>query len=183
MQEKEWNIKARSEVCSACETPFEDGDDFTAVLSLVDGECVRTDVCDRCWDDDKYRTDAISVWRSVFKVPPAKPDGPLKKETSESLLRKLIETNAESQRDVVFVLAVDLERRRILEERDVEILADGSKNRIYEHKKTGEAFIVLDPDLNLRELEDVQGKVLELLLSKEQSSGSGPESAPESSDE
>jgi len=81
-------------------------------------------------------------------------------------LRRLIETQEETQGDVIFVLAVDLERRKVFQERDIELLDDGGKNRIYEHKATGEVFIIRDPDLDLRELEDVQGRVLELLLGK-----------------
>ncbi len=165
MPEQEWNIKARSESCRLCEKCFEDRESFNTVLSLTDKVCVRTDICESCWDDQEHRAGAVSVWKSVFRMPPVKSDEPLKKETSESLLRKLLETSDERDLAVIFVLAVDLERRRIFEERDVELRDDGSKNRVYEHKKTGEAFIICDPDLNLRELENVQGRVLELLLS------------------
>jgi len=167
MQKQDWNIRSRSEVCQICEKPFEDREEFNTVLKMNDDECIRTDVCDKCWEDEQHRAEAISVWRSVFRLPPAKPEEPLKKETSETLLRKLMETEEDSRADVIFVLAVDLERRRIFEERDMEILDSGEKKRIYEHKKTGEVFIITDPDLNLRELEDVQGRMLELLLHKE----------------
>ncbi len=177
MQDKEWNIKSRSEVCRICAHAFQNGQEFSTVLADEQGELVRNDVCDNCWDDDRFRSNSFSIWRSVVRFPPPKSDGPLKKETSESLLRRLMETDEHSQRDVIFVLAVDLERRRIFEERDIELLEDGTKNRIYEHKKTGEVFIVHDPDLNLRELEDVQGRVLELLISGEPSIGAKPTSA------
>lgn len=167
MQEQEWNIRARSESCSLCGREFEDGEEFKTMLASADEELVRTDICDRCWDDEKHRDAALSVWRSVFRLPPPKPEEPLRKETSESLLRRLMETEEVSQRDVIFVLAVDLERRRIFQEREMELLDSGEKKRVYEHKKTGEVFIIHDPDLNLRELEDVQGRVIELLLHKE----------------
>lgn len=165
MPGQEWNVKARSDACRLCEKCFEDHETFNTVLSLSDKDCQRTDICESCWNDQEHRAGAVSVWKSVFRLPPPKSDEPLKRETSESLLRKLIETNDERNRDIIFVLAVDLERRRIFEERDIELRDDGRKNRVYEHKKTGEAFIICDPDLNLRELEDVQGRVLELLLS------------------
>ena len=166
MQEQEWNIKARSEICNLCGREFEDGEEFNTILASDAEELVRTDICDQCWDDEKHRCAALSVWRSVFRLPPPKPEETIKKETSESLLRELIETEEESRSDVIFVLAVDLERRRIFQEREIEMLDSGEKKRVYEHKQTGEVFIIRDPDLNLRELEDVQGRVLKLLLGK-----------------
>lgn len=166
MREQEWNIKARSENCNLCGREFDDGEEFNTILAGDGEELVRTDICDQCWDDEKHRRASLSLWRSLFRLPPPKPEEPLKKETSESLLRKLIETEEESRSDVIFVLAVDLERRRIFREREIEMLDNGEKKRVYEHRKTGEVFIIRDPDLNLRELEDVQGRVLELLLGK-----------------
>lgn len=177
MQKQDWNIKARSEVCQICEKPFEDGAEFNTVLSWKDENCLRTDICAEYWDDEKYRPEAISIWRNIFRLPLPEPEEPLKKETSETLLRKLMETEEDSRKDVIFVLAVDLERRRIFEERDVELLENGEKRRIYEHKKTGEIFIIHDPDLDLQELEDVQGQVLELLLHQD-----GENSKPEEQD-
>jgi len=179
MQEQEWNIRARSEACMLCGREFDDGEEFNTMLASKGDELLRTDICDRCWDDEQHRDAAISVWRAVFRLPPPKPEEPLKKETSESLLRRLMETEEESERDVIFVLAVDLERRRIFQEREMELLDSGEKKRVYEHKKTGEVFIIRDPDLNLRELEDVQGRVIELLLHKESQENPAPEAKSE----
>ena len=64
---------------------------------------------------------------------------------------------------MVFILTVMLERKRILAEKDVQIRDDGVKVRIYEHKKTGETFLVSDPGLKLAELEQVQEEVVALL--------------------
>jgi len=166
IKDQEWNIRARSESCQICGHEFADGEEFSTTLGLQDGEIRRLDICDDCWHEEQHRAGAISTWRTVFRLPPPKPEEPLKKETSESLLRRLIETEEDAQGDVILVLAVDLERRKVFQERDIELLDDGGKNRIYEHKTTGEVFIIRDPDLNLRELEDVQGRVLELLLGK-----------------
>ena len=56
-----------------------------------------------------------------------------------------------------------LERKRILVERGVQLLADGFKLRVYEHRKTKESFIVTDPGLRLDELETIQDEVAILL--------------------
>lgn len=169
MQNQDWNIRGRSDICQICEREFEDNEEFTTLLSRGEEGFRRTDICNTCRDAEDRREGAISIWKSVFRLPPPKEEEPLKKETSETLLRKLLETEEESKRDVIFVLAVDLERRRIFEEKDIELLENGEKKRIYEHKKTGEVFIVHDPNLDLRELEEVQGQVLELLLQKDTS--------------
>ena len=55
-------------------------------------------------------------------------------------------------KNVVYVLAVMLERAKILVERDAREQADHTIIRVYEHRKTGESFIVLDPRLRLENL-------------------------------
>ena len=94
---------------------------------------------------------------------PPKPEA-LPRETAESLLRKLIE--GEDNPDnipVIFVLAVMLERKKILIERTVRHLPDGSLMRIYEHKKNGEVIFITDPNLSLEQIPIVQQRVAELL--------------------
>ena len=66
-------------------------------------------------------------------------------------------------KNVVYVLAVMLERSKILVERDAKEQPDHTIIRIYEHRRTGESFIVLDPRIRLENLGDVQGEVLALL--------------------
>jgi hypothetical protein len=97
-------------------------------------------------------------------VPPEiKDDEPLKKENAESLLRRLIEDDDSENAPVIYILAVMLERKKILVEKDVSIDEDGTVHRVYEHKKTGETFLILDPQLKLDRLQDVQERVVELL--------------------
>lgn len=62
-------------------------------------------------------------------------------------------------RGAIFVLAIILDRKKILVERDVQPLPDGCRLRIYEQKKTNETFMVVDPKLKIVELEQVQEQV------------------------
>ena len=87
----------------------------------------------------------------------------MKKETAESLLRELIETDRMEQANTIYILAVMLERKRILVERDVQEREDGTLIRVYEHKKTNEVFMIPDPRLKLAELEAVQAEVIAML--------------------
>jgi hypothetical protein len=62
-----------------------------------------------------------------------------------------------------YLLAVMLERKRILKEVETKRAEDGSLIRVYEHAKTGEVFIIPDPELKLDQLEEVQAEVGALL--------------------
>jgi hypothetical protein len=79
----------------------------------------------------------------------------------------------------MFILAVMLERKRELVERDVQERDDGTRIRIYEHRRTGEMFSIVDPDLKLSELAPVQAEVNELLgIAPRPSPDAEPESVP-----
>lgn len=116
--------------------------------------------------EGESREGTVSVWKGVFHPPLPPPEEPLKKETAESLLRSLIEKNEPARKNVIFILAVMLERRRLLVERDVQTREDGSTLRVYEHRQTGDTFLVTDPHLDLNQLGQVQEEVVALLGGK-----------------
>ena len=62
-----------------------------------------------------------------------------------------------------YLLAVMLERKRILKEVETKRSDDGTLIRIYEHGKSGEVFVIPDPELKLDEIEHVQIEVASLL--------------------
>lgn len=166
MNQQEWNIKARSDTCQTCNKAFADDELFFSRLDFGEGGYGRRDFCSVCWNDSAKKN-ALSVWKSVFKLPPPPAPEALKKETAESLLRELMETEDMANRNTIYILAVMLERRRILLERDVQTREDGVKVRVYEHRKTGETFLVPDPGLKLSELKDVQEEVVARLGGRE----------------
>ncbi len=108
----------------------------------------------------------VSIWKAMFHLPPPPPAEPLKKETAETLLRSLISKNEPIHKNVIFILAVMLERRRLLVERDLQTREDGSTIRVYEHRQTGEVILVTDPHLDLNRLGQVQEEVLAMLGNK-----------------
>ena len=87
----------------------------------------------------------------------------MKKEDAGEILRKLITLDDPAMKNVVYVLAVMLERSKILVERDSKSLEDGTIRRIYEDKKNGDTFIILDPRIRLENLAEVQQQVVALL--------------------
>jgi len=139
--------------------------------ALVFGEegYQRGDYCVACWVGKEAELKPYSSWKGTFIIPPEEPDkDPLKKETAESLLRRLIEDDLNAP--VIYILAVMLERKKTLVEKDVKIDEDGTVHRVYEHRETGETFLILDPQLKLDKLEEVQIRVAEMLGAGEKKS-------------
>jgi hypothetical protein len=164
----EWNIQSRAPVCEACAQPFADRQPYhTLLYDEKADELRRMDVCDGCWQAQfsngaRERKGFVSHWQGVFEVPPPPTPDPIQKETAETLLRKLIELNDPHYAPATFILAVMLERKRLLRVKE-QIKRDGRRIFVYEHPKTGDLLIVADPDLHLNQLESVQRDVAQLL--------------------
>jgi len=179
---QDWDIRARADGCAKTGEPFADGQRIVSRLTFGAEGYQRQDYAEANWSAD-LQNGALSVWRGVFRLPPPPPEEPLKKETAESLLREFIAKDDFTRRNAIYILAVMLERRRILIERDVQQREDGAKIRVYEHRATGEIFLIPDPELKLAELEHVQEEVVALLSGGDQPAptSSPPEpSAPSS---
>jgi len=134
--------------------------------ALVFGEegYERGDFCVACWVGKEAELQPFSSWKGTFILPPEVPDNdPLKKETAESLLRRLIEDENDVNAPVIYILAIMLERKKTLVEKDVKIDEDGTVHRVYEHRESGETFLILDPQLKLDKLQEVQIQVADML--------------------
>jgi hypothetical protein len=161
-----WNIKTRATTCSATDQPFEDGDTVHAAIFKNEGEneYQRLDFCTEAWEARKEDPEApvpYSKWRTSFEVavdPNKKPEV-VEKESAETLLRRLIEEDEEKSENARYILAVMLERKKQLVQVDTMPNDDESRMLIYEHAKTGEAFIVRDPLLKLAEIDAIQEEV------------------------
>jgi hypothetical protein len=160
---QDWDIKPRGDSCAACQQPFADGAVCFSALTFGENGYQRGDFCAVCWPARAGTAAPVSVWQGVFKMPAPEPEPALRKETAESLLRKFMEDDNPANRNVIYILAVMLERNRALVERDVK-LEDGYPSlRVYEHRKTGETFLISDPRLRLDQLESVQQEVAAML--------------------
>lgn len=159
---QDWDIKARGHLCAATGQPFADGQPLVSCLVRCEEGIERRDYSESGWSGAQ-RDSVVSYWKSVYHAPPPPAPEPLKKETAESLLRQYMAKDDYSRSKAIYILALMLERKRVLVEQDVQTREDGSKIRIYEHKKTGEVFTIPDPMLKLTELESVQREVEDLL--------------------
>ena len=155
-----WSVRKCATVCDQCKKEFADREAIFSRLSFEQGEYLREDFCKECWDKS---APGLSSWKTLYIVPPPPAEEALKKENAESLLRKLMAKENEEDLNAIFILTVMLERKKILRERDARKGEDGRKLRVYEHKKTGESFVVTDPELKLDQLEKVQEEIVVLL--------------------
>ena len=162
---QEWNIKSRGHACSVCGKPLVDRAPVVSVLHEQADGYERWDCHPECWKTAPRDWEPFSQWEGVYSAPPppeAKKE-PIRKDTADDLLRRLIALDDPAMKNVVYVLAVMLERAKILLERDAREQADRTIIRIYEHRHTGESFVVLDPRIRLENLGEVQQQVVALL--------------------
>ena len=160
-----WSIKSRAHVCAVSERHFEDGESFCTAI-FPDPESsgyLRKDFSADAWDQ-RSEDDAVpfSFWQSIYRAPVKEEEVEITEESPEDLLRRLIEEDEEHTENVRYILAIMLERKKQLVEVDSQPTATGII-RIYEHRKSGDVFIVKDPNIPLSEVEKVQDEVAILL--------------------
>ena len=162
----EWNIQSRASACESCATPFADKQSLHTLLFDEPPELRRMDICENCWQNQfsqgaRDRKGFLSHWQTIYEAPVPVQDV-IQKDTAETLLRKLIEQNDPRYAPAGYILAVMLERKRILKVKE-QIVRDGKRVFIYEQPKTGDVFTIADPALHLDQLEQVQRDVAQLL--------------------
>ena len=160
---QEWNIKPRARACAVCGKGFPDGAGCLSALFETVGGYERRDYCPECWGGRADGQTPFSQWQSTIAAAPAAKEEPIKRETAEALLRRLVELDDPANVNVIYILAVMLERRKQLIERDAKPRAEGGILRIYEHKASGDTFLIVDPQLKLDAIGAVQKQVVELL--------------------
>jgi hypothetical protein len=162
----DWNIQSRGHSCEACGKTFVDKEHYHTLLFDEKSGLRRSDICRDCWEKQysqgaRDRKGFVSYWQGVYEAPPP-PTDPIKKETAESLLRKLIELNDPHYVPAGYILAVMLERKRLLKIKE-QIVREGRRVFIYEQPGSGDLFTIIDPNLQLNQLEEVQRDVATLL--------------------
>jgi hypothetical protein len=163
MINQEWSIQNRADRCAVTGAPFQDGDYFYTLL-FEDGPGLRReDISEGAWKDRNENQQPYSFWRSKYEAPPAAAPEPLARQTAEDLLRRYMGESSEQHAAARYLLAVMLERKKLLKEVETKRTAEGAQTRIYEHAKTGEVFVVPDPQLRLDQIEQVRAEVSALL--------------------
>lgn len=162
-----WNIRSRAKTCSSCFESFIAGHKGTSFLFTSDEGISRQDLCETCFQQKSQAYDnAFSFWHFTIDTPSeTASQETLPKETAETLFKRLITLNQPNDHAVIYILSIMLERTKILIERSVKYTQEETKLRVYEHRKSGETFVVVDPEIKLDQLTDVQKRIVDLLES------------------
>ena len=157
--QSEWEIKSRAHCCARTGKQFGQGEYFYTLL-FRDGEGFRReDLSEEAWANRNENIEPFSFWRSKYETREPSAPEPLPKDDAESLLRRLIANQDPASTNARYILALMLERKRILrpvESRDPGLL-------VYEHSTSGETFVVSNPDLSLESIPAVQNEVYGML--------------------
>lgn len=161
-----WHLRSRSRECAATGTAFTEGQPIvTAIFPDPDSSgYLRKDFCEISWNGrGEDEEQPFSSWRTKFQPAAVHEDTrAVTKQSAEELLRSLVEEDQEHTENTRYILAVMLERQKLLRETDTQPTTGGIL-RIYEHRKTGEVYIVKDPNIPLDQVEKVQEEVFALL--------------------
>ena len=165
----EWNIRPRGGLCAACGKRFETGDEcVSALFSVPETGFERRDYCVGCWESRTDGGTPLGQWQGNYAPPrseQAKRE-PIAHETAEDLLRRLIDIGDPANTNVIYILAVMLERKKQLVERSA-VPVEGGIMRFYEQKATGDTFQILDPQISLDAIGEVQRQIVEMLDPKD----------------
>lgn len=159
MMQADWEIKSRAHQCSRTGREFVEGEFFYTLL-IREGEGFRReDLSEEAWKERNDNIQPFSFWRSKYDPPAPPPAEPLPRDDAEGLLRRLIQENDPAYANVRYILALMLERKRVirpLESSDDEML-------VYEHLSTGETLVLANPKLSFDRIPEVQREVSALL--------------------
>lgn len=155
----DWEIKSRAHQCSRTGREFVEGEFFYTLL-IREGEGFRReDLSEEAWKERNDNIQPFSFWRSKYDPPAPPPAEPLPRDDAEGLLRRLIQENDPAYANVRYILALMLERKRVirpLESSDDDML-------VYEHLSTGETLVLANPKLSFDRIPEVQREVSALL--------------------
>jgi hypothetical protein len=162
MATQEWNIQPRALQCAVSGRPFAKGERVYSALFWRDGQYARVDLNAESWQARNENIGPISAWQAEFVPPPAAAPETLKKDDAESLLRRLIAEADPGTRHSRYILALMLERKKLLRQIERQ-RQEGFSVLVYEHVPSGEVWLIEDPGLKLGELASVQDEVARLL--------------------
>ncbi len=112
----DWPIKHRADVCAATGRPFQAGEQFYTLLFREVEGFRREDLSEEAWSKRNENIRPFSFWKSRYEPPPDPPPDPLPKENAEDLLRRLLAEDNKAHANACYVLAVMLERKRVLKQ-------------------------------------------------------------------
>jgi len=169
-----WHVRSRARECATTQRIFTDSETIVTAL-FPDPESsgyIRRDYGLDAWNQRPADAEIpFSFWKTTFVGPTGTTiEDPAEKLSPEELLVRLIEEDQDHTENTRYILAVMLERQKLLRETDNQRTSNGIL-RVYEQRKTGEIFLIRDPDIPLSQVEAIQNEVFILL----ENNGRSPE--------
>lgn len=163
--QKDWKISRRHSKCTHTGEKFADGQSFYACI-YDDPEnegFLRKDFSEGAWKELSSTLQPFSFWKTTCKYPQedTTPEV-LGNESAETMLRRMIEEDEASTENARYILALMLERKKTLMPVGVKE-TESSRLLLYEHRASGDVFVIRDPRLKLDEVEKIQEEVSQLL--------------------
>ena len=151
-----WSIKSRARECAESGDAFQSGQKIRAAI-FPDPESsgyLRKDYTIEAWENREGEENPFSCWITTYED--------VVEDDPETLLKRLVEEEEEHTENARYILAVMLERKKLLRETDTQEIPSGIL-RIYEHRKSGDVYIIKDPQISLTDVDRVQEEVRQLL--------------------
>lgn len=161
-----WNIKGCSKDCVNCHKEFTNMEAYHCRLSFENEEPVRKDYCEKCWIENREATDdqLFSYWKGTFKALPEPVEEDIIDEPIlKHLLKKWLNSNERIHQCFCYILVLMLERSKTFVPKPSIKDETGKERLVYEDKKSGEAYILDNPGLTLKELDDIEKELQDML--------------------
>ena len=160
-----WSIKSRARECVESGNAFQSGQKIRAAI-FPDPESsgyLRKDYTIEAWGNREGEENPFSCWITTYEPPVTEEKAEdVVEDDPETLLKRLVDEEEEHMENARYILAVMLERKKLLRETDTQEIPSGIL-RIYEHRKSGDVYIIKDPQISLTDVDRVQEEVRQLL--------------------
>ncbi len=160
-----WSIKSRARECVESGDAFQSGQKIRAAI-FPDPESsgyLRKDYTIEAWENREGEENPFSCWLTTYEPPVTEEKTEdIVDDDPETLLKRLVDEEEEHTENARYILAVMLERKKLLRETDTQEIPSGIL-RIYEHRKSGDVYIIKDPQISLTDVDRVQEEVRQLL--------------------
>ena len=151
-------IPRRAGACLKCGESMEESFEYYSILDTAEEHPQRFDYCLSCWEKGakaESSGNSRTYWRSKVPLKKERKEVTLTKdEKALELLEELISSDQENDANLAFVLALYLERRKLVAKRK-----DVKEVTIYEVLETEEIVAVKKVDVRILPIADIQDQI------------------------
>ena len=159
-----WDIKGCSGRCVRCNKGFKDGELYQCRLIMEENGPRREDYCIPCWQEiNNDAAKGYSIWQGRYAAEAEPEEEPITEPILKHLLKKWLHSQERLHQCFCYILALMLERKKKLSPRPGITGPEGRRCLVYEDRYNGEDYIIEDPGLLLKELDQIEGQLQDML--------------------